>query len=143
MNAPGVVTSLVLALAACGSSGPASPTPNVPLGEAFTLRIGELAHVDSLLEVSIESIPADSRCPVDVTCVTGGDATVRVVVGPTVGDGPTHVYELHTGPDHARREVDIAGSRRLVLVALEPQPRSTVTLRQGDYRTTLRIDHAR
>lgn len=142
MNGRGLVTLLVLALSACGASGPASPTPNVPLGEAFTLRVGELAHVDSALEVGIEGIPADSRCPVDVTCVTGGDATVRVMIGPAFGDGPTRLYELHTGPDNARREVDIVGSRRLVLLALEPQPKSTVTLQQGEYRTTLRIDRA-
>ena len=143
MNALGVVTSLVLALAACGASGPASPTPNVPLGEAFTLRVGDLAHVDSALAVRVDGIPADSRCPTDVNCVTGGDATVEVVIGPVVGDGPERRYELHTGPDHALREIEVVGGRHLLLLALEPQPKSTVTLRQSDYRTTLRIDPAR
>ena len=142
MSARGLVTSLVLALSACGASGPTSPTPNVPLGEAFTLRVGDLAHVDSALAVRVDGIPADSRCPIDVNCITGGDATVQVVIGPVVGDGPERLYELHTGPDNARREVDIVGGRRLVLLSLEPLPKSGVALRQSDYRTTLRIERA-
>jgi len=121
-----------LAMAACGNKVGTPSGEKVPLGREFTLAVGQSVVVEDDVRLTLKSVSDDSRCPVDVTCVWEGDAKVAVeVLTPT----PRAEHELHTsGRDsHEARH----GAYRITLVKLEPAPRSTATISQGDYRATL------
>jgi hypothetical protein len=119
--------------AACGGSPTAADGPAFRLDQSFDLRAGETASLSSGdLTVTFESVPADSRCPVNVTCVWAGDATVQLRArSDAAAEGRP---ELHTnaGP----QEAAYAGFR-IVLQKLEPQPRDGTKLEPGDYVATL------
>jgi hypothetical protein len=128
----GVVSPFValLLLASCGTS-PAT-TRAVSLGEPFTLAPGQTAQVQGTgLAVTFESVSADSRCPVDVTCVWEGDAVVLVSARP----GSAAPRELHTSGRNAS-EAEV-GEYRVRLVELTPVPRQGASPAPGDYRATL------
>ena len=121
-----------LAMAACGNKVGTPSDEKIPLGREFKLAVGQSAVVDDDVRLTLKAVTDDSRCPVDVTCVWEGDAKVAVeVLTPT----PRAEHELHTsGRDsHQARH----GAYSITLVKLEPAPRSTATISQGDYRATL------
>jgi hypothetical protein len=122
----------------CASS-PTGATGSARLGESFVLEIGKQALVDNELLVRFEALLHESRCPVDVVCIRAGDAVISVVVKRGSGDGPEKEYQLHTGPDGAPSEVEVAPNRMLKLLALEPLPRSGVNQGSSEYRATLRV----
>src|SRR5262249_59378169 len=79
-----------------------------------------------------EGAPADSRCPVNVTCVWAGDATVQLRTrSEAAAEGRP---ELHT--NNGPKEAAYAGFR-IVLQKLEPQPRDGTKLEPRDYVATL------
>lgn len=128
----GAVSSLagLLLLASCGTS-PAAPR-SVRLGEPFTLAPGQTAQVEGTgLSVTFEGVSADSRCPVDVTCVWEGDAVVDVSARPDADPR----RELHTSGRYAS-EAEV-GEYRMRLVELAPVPRAGASPAPGDYRATL------
>jgi hypothetical protein len=122
-----------LLFAACGSSPTAADGTAFHLDQSFDLRGGETASLSGGdLTVVFESVPADSRCPVNVTCVWAGDATVRLRTrSDATAEGRP---ELHTndGP----KEAAYAGFR-IVLQKLDPQPRDGTKLEPRDYIATL------
>jgi len=122
------LAALVL-LASCGTS-PAASRP-VGLGEPFTLAPGEAAQVGTGLLVTFQGVDADSRCPVDVTCVWEGDAVVLVSARPDAAPR----RELHTSGRYAS-EVEV-GDYKVRLVGLAPAPRQGASPAPGDYRVTL------
>jgi hypothetical protein len=75
-----------LVLTACtSSSGPNLPEYDyvVPLGEEFGLRVGDTAAFQTSQAIDLirfNGVSQDSRCPVDVQCVTAGSATVLLSV---------------------------------------------------------------
>jgi hypothetical protein len=122
----------LLLLASCGTS-PAAPR-SVRLAEPFTLAPGETAQVEGAgLAVTFESVRADSRCPIDVTCVWEGDAVVLVSARPATSTP----RELHTSGRFATEAE--AGEYRVRLVTLAPAPRQGASPAPGDYRVTLVI----
>ena len=118
-------------LAACSSQSPASAT-TVVLDRDFDLKTGETARLEeSDLVVRFEAVTSDSRCPVDVTCVWEGDATIRVSLARPPREKESH--ELHTaGPRRAAY-----GELEVQVSDLRPQPRSTAAVPPGDYRLSL------
>jgi hypothetical protein len=122
-------------VAACGNSPTAADGTVVHLGQSFDLTAGETASVSGEdLTVTFESVPADSRCPVNVTCVWAGDATVQLRARKdAAAEGRP---ELHTnnGPSEAAYE-----GFRIVLEKLEPKPRDGVKLEPRDYVATLMV----
>jgi hypothetical protein len=131
----GVPSLAVLVLLASCSTSPSAPRP-VGLAERFTLAPGQTAQVEGTgLHVTFESVSADSRCPVDVTCVWEGDAVVIVSVQAT---GSARVqHELHTSGRYPT-EAD-AGDYHVRLVEVAPVPRSGAPPAPGDYRVTLLV----
>ena len=119
--------------AACGGSPTAADGPAFRLDQSFDLRGGETASLSGGdLTVTFESVPADSRCPTNVTCVWAGDAIVQLRTrSDAAAEGRS---ELHTndGP----KEAAYAGYR-IVLKKLEPQPRDGTKLEPRDYVATL------
>lgn len=50
----------------------------VPLGEAFHIKIGEQVAVkDTKLKITFVAVPEDSRCPEDVVCAWAGNAKLK------------------------------------------------------------------
>ena len=97
--------------------------------------IGDEIRVDGIFRVLLSDVTEDSRCPVDVVCVWEGNAAV--VVGLTLGTGPTHPFTLNTALDPRSAE---HGGYRVTLVGIEPAPRSDAPIAREAYRATLRIE---
>jgi len=125
---------LLISLAAIGCGGTVVG-PAVPLGEPFTLAIGESAAVSAAsFVIAFTGVTGDSRCPADALCIQGGDALVAVRVS---GGGDTATFELHTG-DASRASAAHRGYR-ITLVKLEPYPFSSRPITDADYRATLTV----
>ena len=126
------VMAACLAMAACGNKVATPSGEKIPLGQEFTLAVGQSAVVvDESVRLTLKSVTDDSRCPVDVTCVWEGDAKVSVdVLTPT----PREEHELHTSARFDREAKH--GAYQIQLVRLEPAPRSTAKPTSSDYRAT-------
>jgi len=123
--------AVLLLLASCSTS-PTTPRA-VNVGDRFTLAPGQAAQVEGMgLRVTFESVTADSRCPVDVTCVWEGDAVVVVSLRPAATGAAQH--DLHTASRYASEAQE--GDYRVRLVDLAPVPRQGGPPRPGDYRAT-------
>ena len=133
---PGLTWSLVLnLLLACGAQGPlvAAEDPEPEPTEA-RLAIGEVQSWDSgRLQVALDGVPFDNRCPKDVQCITGGEARVSLKL--TVGGGESKTLEARV-PAGGTASVRSDGYTVTVL-AVEPEPVSTRTIREEDYRVRL------
>ena len=125
--------TLVAALA-CAAVSPQSPS----LDREFELRAGASARLEGTdLEVRFESVPKDSRCPVDVQCFTAGDATVALRV--EGGGTPASTHELHTVDEPRQAQ---HGPYAIALVGLMPRPVSTRAIPAGDYVATIVVNRA-
>ena len=123
--------STSLLISACTGN----PTgPSVRLNEAFVLEPGETALLQGRsVQIRFVRVTGDSRCPIDVVCVQGGDAIVEISVR---SDGDAEIsYDLHTGDLRPVQH----GTLTLTLVQLAPDPFSTRTIPREDYRATLRV----
>ena len=70
------VLALILS-SGCGGN-PSRPSP-VGLGEPFELRLGARATVAGGVSLLFANLVSDSRCPIDATCVSAGEALVDVI----------------------------------------------------------------
>ncbi len=126
----------VFLLLACGGVTAAGRVPAVPLGQDFVLEVGQTVLVEGAgFGITFVAVTEDSRCPVDVTCVWAGNATVELKV--SMSDAVDTTVTLNT--DLEPRATTI-GRHELRLVALAPVPRSDVRIAPGDYRATLRVE---
>ena len=129
-----VAASVAAGLAGGCRDGVSSPSGmGVPLGQEFTLAVGQVASVEGAsLRLALRAVRNDSRCPVDVQCVWEGDATVFLDVA---GSSATAAYELHTSGRFPRQASH--GPYRITLVRLDPVPHAGSPPAAGDYRATL------
>jgi len=108
--------------------------PTVRLDTAFVLTVGETATLQvRSAEIRFVGVTGDSRCPIDVVCVTSGDAVVEIAVKSSYG--PEGHHELHTGDLRSVQH----GTLTMALLRLEPDPVSTQTIPPKDYQATLRV----
>lgn len=131
MTRPSLLAAAGFALLACGGSNPVQPG----LDRDFELAGGASARVDGTdLVIRFDGVPNDSRCPVDVQCITEGDATVTLRL--EGGGTAAGVVELHTldEPKEATH-----GPYVVLVVALAPRPVSTRPTPLREYRATLRV----
>lgn len=120
-----------IALAGCVADAAQKPRAVEP-GASVTLAPGESVTVEgTALSVRFVAVTEDSRCPGDTTCIWAGEVRVSLEI---------------REPSKAPRQVELkagdsadAGSHRLTLVGVEPQPVSSVKLSPADYRATLKI----
>jgi hypothetical protein len=110
--------ALVLIPAALACQNPLMVRPD----QDFTLAMGDRAVVrDAGFTLTFDSVPSDSRCPINALCITAGNAEVRLVVrfGPPGSAAPDLLLTLNTTIDpHAQR----VGGFLVQLLALDPQP---------------------
>jgi hypothetical protein len=127
---------MALSPAACGN--PSSPTAQ--LGEAFTVENGGSSVLVDGLGVRFEELLTDSRCPIDVNCITAGDASIRVSVRTSPDKSPEKQLTLHTGADGSLpRTVNIDDTRALELIDLKPLPLSGMRIPASEYTATLKV----
>jgi hypothetical protein len=111
----------------------ASSLTQVGPGFDFELEPGKPVQLSGTgVRVTLLEVVNDSRCPVDVVCVTAGDAEVRLSV---VGEGEDRTVSLHVMQEP--RSITV-GAVRLELTGLAPSPRSTVTIPPAEYRARIR-----
>lgn len=119
-------------IVACGCwHGPTDPS-GPSLGERFTIRVGESEVVrGEPVRIEFDRILEDSRCAIDVVCITAGEArgAFRITVG---GAAPVAV-ELSTDP---RSSAEVSGYR-FTLVGMAPLPRSNVRIDPRQYRAEI------
>lgn len=118
---------IVLALLAATASACRPPaytsTSELQPGGEVSLQGGAMVRVlGTGLRVVVERI-ADSRCPVDVTCVTAGEA--RVALHLVAPEGERRDTLRLAGEPRAVRH----GGLLVTLVDVRPLPRSTDTMR--------------
>ena len=123
------VTSL---LAGCTSAPSAI---QVKVGNEFILSIGQEAHIsEENLSIIFEDVIEDSRCPLDVTCIWEGRASILVQL--TYDDIVYNVVLNEPGlTDHA---VDIFIDYS-VSFHLEPYPIEADNISKEDYRLRMTI----
>ena len=135
---PGI--SIALAIAAIGALGVACDSPTRPtvaeVGEPFSLKVGSSAKVGDIVTVKFDRVVSDSRCPLDVLCITAGSAMIEIVV--TIG-GDEARLGLTTDPPAWNV---IHGGFTFRLVELQPYPRASRPTPAKDYVVTLNVQGA-
>ena len=117
--------ALALLSAACLSSA------RVPLGQPFLLAYQDGAFAERLL-IEFTDVLADSRCPVNVTCIHAGEATIELRL--TLGDD-TQTVTLKT----MKETTAAAHGYEVTLVDLRPQPTADSPIREDRYVAELRV----
>ncbi|HSK18347.1 MAG TPA: hypothetical protein VK912_04360 [Longimicrobiales bacterium] len=133
-----VLLAVALSAVSCGrTTEPVSHGSElrvVEAGDTLTLQYGDSALLGrSGPSITFSAIEADSRCPVDVTCVWAGDAHVRLDGSRGAGREP---LELHTGIEPT--EAEFAGYR-IRLLDVSPPRREGDDVRPADYSVRLAI----
>lgn len=117
-----------------GGCSDAPTSPSSGLDETVVLKLGNSVRVtDARFTMKFEAVTADSRCPGDALCITGGDAVVAITVSPFTGQ-PTG-YELHTGGLDTVRH----GEFTISLEQLAPYPFSSRPFDPASYEASLRV----
>lgn len=109
------------------------------LAADFAVTMGATVRVrDTDLTIRLVRVTDDSRCPVEVQCITAGDAVV--VLSVQSGRSAAAEVSLHTGlvPRDVTR-----GRWRIQLVDLAPAPSVAQRHTQNDYVATLRVERSR
>lgn len=114
---------------------PAGKQPAKPDAEGrLTLAVGGQAEVAPGIVLRLESVVADSRCPVDVTCVWAGEIRLALSVESPQSEAPREHFQLSTNAPAASTR-----GLRFELLGATPAPRSTTKIAAGDYRVLLRV----
>jgi len=114
---------------------PAGKQPAKPDAEgALTLAVGGQAEVAPGIVLTLEGVVADSRCPVDVTCVWAGEIRIALSVESPQSEAPREHFQLSTNAPAAS-----ARGLRFELLGVAPAPRSSVRIAAADYRVALRV----
>jgi hypothetical protein len=142
LRAIGIGAALLMSIALCacvrgnGPTAGAAPTPGgCPcLDREFSLTVGAPATIQGeQLEIRVESVGPDSRCPVNVTCVWEGDAQVTIGLS-RQAQAPGRL-QLHTSQQFATEGTYL--NYRVRLTALMPAPRDGNPIESGSYSATL------
>lgn len=106
-----------------------------------TLRVGERHDIGGTpLAVTFTGVPRDTRCPVDVTCVSEGSFEVNLGLGiygttPPVG-APDQLLTVQGSHPVERERI------RFEVLALEPLPHAGVPIDPERYVVKLRLSQA-
>jgi len=87
------------------------------------------------LRVKFVELIEDSRCPVDVNCISAGNAKIRIQVRAARG-GAARTFEINTGVEP--QSITHAGYT-IKFTDLTPHPRSNIRINPSGYRATFEI----
>jgi hypothetical protein len=116
-----------LLLACAPSLTQVAPGPEFELAPGSTVQLAGTG-----VRVTLVGVVNDSRCPIDVVCVTAGNAEVRLRV---LSEGEDRMVSLHTMQEPRAATV---GAISLELVSLAPSPRAGVPIPPAEYRARIR-----
>jgi hypothetical protein len=125
-------TSLRLALLGVVFARCAGSPTEIRLDQEFEITPGGTVRIAGTNQtVTFESVPQDSRCPANVTCVWAGNAEIRLTV--RSADRDSSVGLNTTVEPHAAT----VGALRIELKALSPEPHAGTPIPSGAYRARL------
>ena len=114
------------------NDGPRTAVSRAEVGNAFDLRVGEVAEVAGAgVRIRFDGVRQDSRCPTSVQCVWSGDAEVALRI--TTAGGHADLL-LHTNVDP--RSANVAG-HLLRLEGLRPHPTQSAAIPASEYVASL------
>ena len=128
-------------LSACSSKSAdlrcESATTSAPfLNETFNLRYQDSATIQGEnLRLVFSEVDGDSRCPVDVQCITEGNARVEVTA--TRSPDAAQVLTLNTSGALATQASYL--NYQVTLLSVVPYPESTHPINTADYCLSLRV----
>lgn len=109
------------------------------VGREFKVRAGRAVTLEREgLRLRLMRVAADSRCPTGVDCIWAGNAEVLVEVG-AKNRRVSKTLRLNTNASPERPGEDKYRDYTVRLVRLDPYPRTTRKIRQGDYTATLLV----
>lgn len=130
MEGPKLLWVMLALLAGAGCSG----VPTISeLPATVTIKFGnEIRLADPDVIVKFVEVVQDSRCPVDVTCIQAGSATLRFsMIEP---DGDLFTVMLETG-----KPPETSDGLTFRLTSVDPQPRQGQSLDPANYNATIEI----
>lgn len=123
--------ALIALFASLGCPPPASL--KFELDKEFVLKQGATATFvdDESFTIRFDQVTNDSRCPVNVECVTAGQADVTLTL---TKDGATHTAALSfTTPNGTTNMTDFKG-HTVKITSVEPPRKSDTEIKQKDYK---------
>lgn len=122
-----------------GSSTSALPDADffVPQGVPFQIRVGETVGVETpstIVLVQMSDVLNDSRCPIDVTCIDAGFATVRLTVQTALAVQDVDIEVPPQGGTEA-----VVEEVTVTVLGLLPEAQEGVTIDLLDYVMALRV----
>ena len=111
---------------------PAAPAPEPP---STVLGVGESIDLGGGERLTFTGVVQDSRCPVDVQCVWAGEAVLAFAL---TGGGTT--VERSIGFSPGGEASGVLGSYRVTVLAVAPEPKSTVPIPSDGYEVTVSVD---
>ena len=127
---------LMTLLGACGRGilpDVTLPSTDVTLNVEFELAPAQTASVAGTdLAVRLDSVVADSRCPIGVACVWAGDADIHLSLVRGKRAPTPAVIHVTTAPKSV-----LNGSDTIEFVALHPMSREQTPIKPSDYRVRL------
>lgn len=111
----------------------------VGAGRAFPLRVGQTAGVQNVTGeiylINFANVTADSRCPVDVTCVEAGSATVVLSIQTSLALNEIEAAVAPSGTSEL-----VVEEITVELIQLTPEARDGVVIGLLDYELGLRVN---
>lgn len=109
----------------------------VTLNQQFTVKVGqEVSIPEEGLNLALNSVSEDSRCPEDAACISDGNAKVSINITKT-GQTSTTI-ELNTSPIVGPAEKTYQ-TYTVKLTALAPNNKSGQTINSSDYIASLLV----
>jgi len=128
-----VLTTIIGLLGVALLAPSLSQAKGVPVGEEFTMRIGDRVKVSGpKIIIDFVDVLSDSRCPVDVVCVWTGNAQIQLQLQ-SKGHPPKSVL-LNTPQPPIQEEFK---HYVVKLVKLDPPKISNHQIDKSDYVVTL------
>lgn len=106
-----------------------NPTDSVTV----SLKQGESSLINDELTINFESVPSDSRCPIDAICVWTGDAEAKLNL---TKNKQMIALALHTT---LQPKTTIIDDYEIQLVSVSPSRKAQETIYQNQYRIQLKI----
>lgn len=126
------IISLVFQSTAFGDSKTSLEVP-------FSLRIGESANIDSVLDFTFLNVTEDSRCPTDVTCIWEGAVSAKINLVKNGQDLGNHSISSRTLED----DIQTIGGYQVKLISMEPYPLSSITIKPTEYVGTFLVSNVK
>lgn len=108
--------------------------------QELALDHGQTMAIDATRTIQFLSVLAESRCPSDVVCITGGEVTVILRILETVAGGNVLRTDFGLTLGGVNISVHYDNGTYYRLVEATPYPVSTVTADESEYR--IRVEYS-